>query len=363
MLFLQRDSDSKKRARGIVESEECNDERTLCGGRILSPPQNMNKTRIDLVNIGLMLLSGVAAFLLPFQLFLFSYAVLGPLHYLTEISWLEQKKFFLPHKTDYKIMVGLGVLIFALYIFVNQGIEYTSTFIFTITFLGALVLTFVRRRELRLVGFLGVVATAALISGFNLAFVFFSVLLPTVIHVFVFTGAFMLFGALKSHSRMGYLSVAFYLTIFIGLLFLSIDIGSYSVSSFVQDAYLSFEGVNLEIMNLLNITNPDIQYSIYQSPAGLAIMRFLAFAYTYHYLNWFSKTEVIKWHLVPKRQLVMTIVMWLAAVFLYLVSYQLGLIALYFLSMIHVVLEFPLNHRSFIGIGKLLPQRLAGRPG
>src|SRR3984885_2522166 len=54
----------------------------------------MNAKTIDLANIVLMIISCVAAFLLPFELFLFSYAVLGPLHYLTEISWLHDRSYF-----------------------------------------------------------------------------------------------------------------------------------------------------------------------------------------------------------------------------------------------------------------------------
>ena len=45
-----------------------------------------NTDRLNYVNIGLMLLSCLVAFFVPFELFLFSYAVLGPAHYLTEIS-------------------------------------------------------------------------------------------------------------------------------------------------------------------------------------------------------------------------------------------------------------------------------------
>jgi hypothetical protein len=29
-------------------------------------------------------------------------------------------------------------------------------------------------------------------------------------------------------------------------------------------------------------------------------MRLIAFAYQYHYLNWFSKTSIIKWHEVTR---------------------------------------------------------------
>jgi hypothetical protein len=39
---------------------------------------------------------------------------------------------------------------------------------------------------------------------------------------------------------------------------------------------------------------------------------------------------------------------------LYARSYELGFVALYFLSVLHVMLEFPLNHQSFAGIAKEL---------
>src|ERR1700733_27373 len=58
----------------------------------------MNAKTIDLANIVLMIISCVAAFLMPFELFLFSYAVLGPLHYLTEINWLKGKNYFVKEK-------------------------------------------------------------------------------------------------------------------------------------------------------------------------------------------------------------------------------------------------------------------------
>jgi len=53
-----------------------------------------NTTSINQLNIALMLISCVVAMFVPFQLFLFSYAFLGPAHYLTEISWLHKRHFF-----------------------------------------------------------------------------------------------------------------------------------------------------------------------------------------------------------------------------------------------------------------------------
>ena len=51
----------------------------------------MTTSQVNYLNIGLMIVSAIAAFILPFELFLFAYAVLGPLHYLTESSWLQDR--------------------------------------------------------------------------------------------------------------------------------------------------------------------------------------------------------------------------------------------------------------------------------
>jgi hypothetical protein len=83
-------------------------------------------------------------------------------------------------------------------------------------------------------------------------------------------------------------------------------------------------------------------------------MRFIAFAYTYHYLNWFSKTKVIKWNQVSKKRMTIIIALWVFSVILYFISFQVGFYALFLLSLLHVFFEFPLNHRTFIGIGKEL---------
>jgi hypothetical protein len=92
--------------------------------------------------------------------------------------------------------------------------------------------------------------------------------------------------------------------------------------------------------------------SIFFSTFGIMLMRFIAFAYLYHYLNWFSKTEVIRWHKVPKIRFALVIGLWLTACGLYAYDYALGLSFLFFLSFSHVLLEFPLNIVSIVGIGK-----------
>lgn len=51
--------------------------------------------KINNVNSFLVIISFLLALIIPFELFLFAYAVLGPIHYLSEIAWLEKKNFFI----------------------------------------------------------------------------------------------------------------------------------------------------------------------------------------------------------------------------------------------------------------------------
>jgi hypothetical protein len=107
-------------------------------------------------------------------------------------------------------------------------------------------------------------------------------------------------------------------------------------------------------MKLFNLGELKNIKEIFTTNAGFVTMRFIAFAYTYHYLNWFSKTSVIKWHLVPRKTLIATIITWLVSISFYIYDYNLGMKVLFFLSFLHVFLEFPLNIVSFTGIGKEL---------
>jgi hypothetical protein len=113
-----------------------------------------------------------------------------------------------------------------------------------------------------------------------------------------------------------------------------------------------------------DITNRAVFGQINSLEPSLAIMfaRFIAFAYTYHYLNWFSKTSVIGWHQVPRARVIVILIAWVASVALYLTDYSNGFRWLFLLSFLHVMLEFPLNHQSFIGIGRELYAMLARKP-
>ncbi len=315
---------------------------------------NLNNDQINYINIGLMLVSCVLAFILPFELFLFSYAVLGPLHYLTEIGWLHKKSYFTKGKYDF---VALGFLCVLVFYFSMVKPARTETLVPNIIALGVLfacIFVFIKDNLYR-----AALCTLALI-GLAVAktgssyFMWIGIFLPTIIHVFIFTWAFMLYGVLKNKSLSGYLSIIALLLIAFSFFIIKAPGLQYQVSEYVGSSYNLFGLLNKYLIRFFGLTTEFTSSgnTIFNTNAGFIVMRFIAFAYTYHYLNWFSKTSVIKWHQVPKKALGITLALWAFSVAIYIYDYSIGLKALYFLSFLHVFLEFPLNVTSFQGIVK-----------
>lgn len=315
---------------------------------------SLNNNQVNYANIGLMVISAVLAFVLPFELFLFSYAVLGPLHYLTEIGWLHKKNYYTKGKYDFLFLSILCGLVF--YFSFIQPAKNNSQIPNIILFgvLLSLIFVFIKDNLYRIVlAVLAIVGISMAKTGYNY-FVFVGVFLPTIIHVFIFTWAFMLFGVLKNKSFSGYLSIIALGVIAASFFIIKAPELQYEVSAYVGKSYDLFNLVNKFLIDFFGLTthSTDFNTIIYKTNAGFVVMRFIAFAYTYHYLNWFSKTSVIQWHKVPKVTLVITLALWLFSVALYVIDYSIGLKALYFLSFLHVFLEFPLNITSFQGIFK-----------
>ncbi len=311
--------------------------------------------QINYFNIILMLVSCVAAIIVPFEMFLFAYAVLGPLHYLTEISWLHDKQYYTKGKYDFVVLVAVGVLI--LFAFLNQNHDLklgitpqTINHAIYFAIASSVVFVFVKKFYVKLISIILIFLTFTLADNFYLIL---SVFIPTLIHVFVFTALFVLYGALKTGSKSGYLS--FVVMVFCPiLLFLVLpDVSGSKISNYGLNAYKSFEALNYySLKELFNVQFADNNFvqNIYYSKTGILLMRFIAFAYTYHYLNWFSKTKVIRWHEIPRSRLAGIVVLWAASVGCYLYSYKLGFECLFFLSFLHVLLELPLNVVSIKGI-------------
>lgn len=331
---------------------------------------------INYLNIGLMVISMILAINLPFELFLFAYAVLGPLHYMTEIGWLHQRNYFSIDRRDFIIpvvMCSLITLSLLLSLAVKWSVteslmvdlkanpftgavirglsDYSTGFIF-LAFASAFFMVLVKNRRLRYVLIAAMAVPAYLLSEIESYETWIAVFLPTIIHVCVFTALFILFGAMKSKSFSGYLSFAVY--VFCALIIFQVTYNpmEYKIS---ENVLRNFIGSGFTTLNhdMWEILHPVREKEFFiNTRFALKIQAFIAFSYTYHYLNWFSKTEVIKWHRVPKPWLALTVLVWVGSVALYFYDYKAGLIALFFLSMLHVFLEFPLNVQSMVGIGK-----------
>ncbi len=317
--------------------------------------------RVNHLNSALMVISCALAYVIPFELFLFSYAVLGPLHYLTEISWLHDRGYFLRlgserrYRLD-RLWLGLVALtlVVMMYGAVAEKVLHRNVppvweiGLFYLVFLGAALVVFVRRR---IAASVAAVAGAVLLALFSRSplYALFAFFLITIVHVFVFTAAFILLGALKSKSRSGVLSLAVFALCAIS--FFVCAPPAAAAAEYVRGTYVSFQTLNAQLIKLFNLGTGTTLAEIYDSAAGITVMRLIAFAYTYHYLNWFSKTSIIKWHAIPKGRTALILALWIAALVPFAFSYELGFVTLYMLSVLHVMLEFPLNHQSFVGIG------------
>jgi hypothetical protein len=120
----------------------------------------------------------------------------------------------------------------------------------------------------------------------------------------------------------------------------------------------SFHMVNLGINKFLG--NMGSGHIDFYSSTFWRVQSFIAFAYTYHYLNWFSKTSIIKWHQVEIKKLALSVVLWISSIALYKIDYRLGFAAISAVSVLHIVLEFPLNFISMQGVfGALVAKKKA----
>lgn len=301
----------------------------------------MTVDQVNYLNIFLMLLSGTMAFYLPFEVFILAYAVLGPLHYLTQISWLHDRKYFSTGKYDPWLLVLLAIPT-TLSVLKNGYAEIDLVaFLGVVAFGTAISLAFVASSIWKLICILCSILLALLLRNLETSLVIFGMLLPTVIHVYVFTGIFILFGSLKGKSVSGYLSCLVYLACPAFFLLFPHPAESYTISQYVQAAVSPFSGLIYYLGQMVRLEN--------DWNGAVTIGRFLAFAYTYHYLNWFSKTNVIGWGNITKQRMLAIITLYCLSLVIYALDYKLGFITLFFLSLLHVFLEFPLNHRSIVG--------------
>jgi len=320
----------------------------------------MRVINIDKINFGLIIVSFLLACMLPFELFLFGYAVLGPLHYLTETNWIIDKNYFVANNY-WKYLVAFGALVYSVpYIvslpFVKNVLNdltvqlltvklssYTNGIMFLV-FINALVFLFTNKNKALWISLCITLLISIFAFTSEIYILINGLLLPTIIHVYAFTLLFMIYGLKKKKSPIGKLNIVLMLLLPSLLFFIDTDIFSYRFSDIVKETYMenNFHYLNANLAKLIGVYD-DLKFFFYEK-VDLKIQIFIAFAYIYHYLNWFSKTTIIGWHkeLTTKKSVGITLV-WISILSCYVYNYRLGLVVSIFLSVLHVMLEFPLN--------------------
>ena len=294
---------------------------------------------IDHLNSLLIIISCGMAYILPFDLLVFSYAILGPAHYLTEISWLHDRKYFLKSYLD---ILLLAVASLVMFFFVGL---YPVLIGFLICFLFLSASPIRPLNKWLLTAIYGLPLLAFSITPGLIAII---ALLPTLIHVYLFTASFMLLGALKNNNNASLWP--FFLLIICGISFFLPGLKPFTyVSNYTIGINYALANIYSTPINLLNLTETE---DLLRRFAGFA-----SFAYTYHYLNWFTKTKVIKWNQISSARLYFIGLLYLFSVSIYFYSYILGLQLLFFLSFIHVILELPLNALCFMEMSRLIKAR------
>jgi hypothetical protein len=255
--------------------------------------------------------------------------------------------------------------------------------IVVLTFLAALVFQAVKNVWVRIVALLLAVGATVLYSNsaeilhWDLRY-WIGLYMTTVIHVFVFTAVFILLGALRNRSWTGIASLAVFV-LAAGFCFVN-PLASRAAGprTWSKAHFAVFAPMNSGLCYLTGLHKSNSRDALfpfhnleelYASPAAFKVMTFIAFAYLYHYLNWFSKTKVIGWHRISRRRLLLLIGAWIGSVGLYLWSFEAALFWLTVLSVSHVTLEFPLNWLAFkecarrgaefVGIGRKTQEKTA----
>ena len=338
---------------------------------LVSLKLDMKTLNIDILNFGLILISFVLACVLPFELFLFGYAVLGPLHYLTETNWIVNKKYFVVN-TYWKYIVGLGGILYALpYVYtlpkvnamlsqtiisdlIEWGSPYTNS-IMLLTLLNAFLFLFIKPSKALWLGLVLTVLISIVSFNSELYSLVIGLLLPTIIHVYLFTIFFMGFGYQKQPTSFGVANILLMFLLPFLLIVVDIDWIQYHFSDTIKGLYVSnnFHVLNAYLAKIFGVYD-ELKFFFYEK-MDIKIQIFIAFAYIYHYLNWFSKTTVIGWHkqLTTKKS-ILILSLWALILMSYGYDFRLGFVMSIFFSVVHVMLEFPLNMITINSIFKRL---------
>jgi hypothetical protein len=322
----------------------------------------MQTKHIDILNIVLLLISLVLSFKLPFELFLFSYAVLGPLHYLTEINWLKDKNYFIADKKWALIFtvfaITMSFILLAIQVSLSKfladivslkSINHQILFLYNLIIFSLVVFAISLMYFKKTADIIAFIFFGVLIGFMSLRYLPFTAFiigsfLPTIIHVYLFTLFFMIFGTMNKSSLAGKIAIIVLILAPFVIFGVNIDLTPSKSAIAAQEILqgTNFYTINLKMVSLVDFVAS--HFSFITAQTELKVQTFIAFCYTYHYLNWFSKTSIIGWHKTfSKPKLLIILIIWLSMVGIYYYDYVIGLLVLFILSMLHVFLEFPLN--------------------
>lgn len=304
----------------------------------------------DAVHLGLMLFALGVTYLVPFELLLLSYVVLGPAHYFTEISWLHDRKYFLPHRG---IAVALAIL--AIMAALIDNAAWFGVAMWTALVVCALLAATKSAAEGTLLLIVAIALGAVMAFG-GASFAVVGILIPTLVHVSLFTLVFMVLGALRASSRAQAALVVVYL-VAIAVILIVPPTAEARIASFAKVGQEYFGNVAPALSRLFSIPGLTLD---------TRLTSLLAFVYTYHYLNWFIKADVIRWADIPRSRLALVAAASIGSTALYFYDYAFGFTFLLALSLVHILLEFPLNSMALRQLGGLagssLVQRFAAVP-
>jgi hypothetical protein len=158
----------------------------------------------DAAHLGLMLSALALTYLVPFELLLLAYVVLGPAHYATEISWLHDRKYFLPQRA-----VALGLAAVAVVAAIIDNATWFG-FVMWAAFVVCVLMAAATTAMQAMVLFIGAMGLTALMLSQGASLAVLGILLPTLIHVSLFTLVFMALGAYRSGQKVQWVLIATY---------------------------------------------------------------------------------------------------------------------------------------------------------
>lgn len=301
--------------------------------------------RNDWAHLALMAAAFGLAYTVPFELLILTRAVLGPAHYTTEISWLHDRGYFLKRRD---IAIGLAV-VGAGAVLIDNGSWYG--FAIWAAFVVSAAAAATRSSAQTTVLLIAATGLTAIMFVRWPAFSLIGGLLPTFIHASVFTMMFMALGAWRARSRFQATLVAAYAAA-LGLIVTFPPSETSVFPAFTYAAHQYIDGMGQLFGTLLGIDPVSFDRMV-----GL-----FAFVYTYHYLNWFMKAEVIRWANIPPRRWIIIGIVCVGSTGLYFYDFALGFSVVLVLSLMHVVLEFPLDAFAARQLAEMIAGSLSGNP-